>query len=479
MIPRNSHHTAFTLIELVIASAIFMTLMAALLESLAATKRYEATSIIRDDLQGECDSTVRAIAADLASSGWYFYLNPTTPVDYSNASTDRNMRYYPYVRGQTTGFTGSTGYAFPTRVDMTGMNTTSLLTGLSPWTPGLYPGWTYTQVPSLAAALVAQAAQRGIPIHHSTAAINNDPDAASQLRQKVCDLAVELVKPSNDLIFLRGANGAWTSDPAENDNTVPADLVFFPSYSQSAGGGLTKNVGAKASDWVPPPAPLTMKAGMPVYFPSSYTDDGSGGYVHRNSTLPVDDPLYGKPYGPRSWGAFLDDGGAGLAIRMQWETLSADRLGLDPNPGIDDFPLPDDLREFTYALIPSPTGFGRLVRAHTVLATSGAHTLGVEVGNWITDTSATRGYQINKILSDNVVRTVWVTRRHDPTLGVNQIRMRIIFARASKQPEGGQHSLIFRQVDQVFTMQASNGHDDQEAAAALIDIGTDNLPYTF
>jgi type II secretory pathway pseudopilin PulG len=467
---------AYTLIEVVIAFAIFMSLLAAVLQSLVSTTSFVNSSTLQDDVQLGARSVSRALTSDIAMSGWYFPASEDQDgdgtldtgedvngdgalgdVSYNVVGTtpaaDRALRYYPFVNVATSALAGT---AFSTRrypgagggggfqetadlapsVDLMGRND---LTALSPW-PALSAG-----------EIVDRARTMGVLI---------DPD-----------LATELASPSADLIYLRAATGDYADDPALVDAALREDMVFFPGYTIDATGTATAIRGATAQAWNTPDNHANLPfvgTRQTVLFPSEYVPDGSGGYVHRNAQSGA---ATTEPYGVRAWGARLDDSASGPKLSIQWEAIAADRVDLDPNTGADDPTPPDDLREYVYALLPSPLGMGRLVRAHSVLKT-GSPEVGVEVGDWISDPTRNRGWVINQVISDDVARIQWWTRRHDRSLQPNQVRARLILARVARQADGGQRQVFWREVTSVMAMWARSEYQDTKDAQTLIDVTT-------
>lgn len=483
----NHPSRGFTLVEVVLATAIFLAVMAMTMESLLTAQRYRGWSEQQDEVQERLDLVTNQMTRDISTSGWFF---PQTEdvngngtldvgedldgngalseVQYASVSADRQMRYYPFVTANTAAARGS---AFVSRQDPAGGNFSTM----SPWSATTYPGWTSTQVSTLAASLVDRMRDAGLLL--------------------TPDLAREMVQPSNELIFLRVATGPWQADPLEMDRQSLPDLTFFPGYSASQvkasdvqvtranGSTYWRTGGSRAYDW----RQLSNWDNLPkdsagknlVFRPSAWVDDGSGNFVHINSQLPTTDPDYLKPYGAPAWGAALDDGASGPRLRVQWETITENRMYVDANAGQDDNQAPDDLREFCYAVIASPSGFGRLVRAHAVTS-SGTPVLGNQPGEWISAPAATRGWQIDLVLSDDVVRVTWTTRRHDKALSANQVRARIVLARPTHESVNGLRQIEWRIIERNLVMEARNEYDDQIAAAELIDVATaNNIPFVY
>lgn len=481
----TSQRRAFTLLEVIIAISLFIAVIAVAFQSMIATRRYQVIGETHDEVfVYDSERILERIASDLGTSGWYFYgkedldndniLDPgedldssgtLNDIDYTVAGRDRSMLYFPYVTGNTS---ASRGTAFPTRVDPT---VNGEFTRLSPWTATRFPSWTAGQVTADKTALVNTAKRMHLVVPTNLAATN--PNAI--------DLAAEMVQPSNELIFLRVGVGPWNADPNEIDRGNQTDMIFFPSYGWS-GSSLVVPSGAPAHNW----RIADNYANLPLYnstqtvrHMSAYEDDGTGTYKHRNSLLPVADPDYRRPYGVQAWGAAINQGASGPSLRIQFETIQASRMYFDPANGQDYLQPPPELRDYIYAVVPSPRGFGRLVRAHAVTGIGG--TVGVEPGQRITSTAEARGYQIDLVLSDDVVRMQWTTRRHDRTLAANQVRLRMVLAKQTSETttEDASRQMLMRRVDMVFSMLARNEYDDQKAAADKIDIPAGNVPFTF
>jgi type II secretory pathway pseudopilin PulG len=460
-----------SMVEIMIVSVIFVSALALTMEALTASKRYQTMAKTQDDLTTyEIDTLQRRLASDFALSGWYFYasedidgngtLEPDEDLngdsvlsanDFTDQALDPRLRYYPYLRGR---LSAARGLAFLPRQEASGGE----LSSTADWRSSA----------TTADMLVANARQIGLIF---------DPA-----------LAVEMLQPSNEPIFLRVSTGPWTDDPGEADRLQPSDMIFFPTYGRQASGGLVVPKGARAYDWrqVDNYADLPKSTdGQELVLRLSAWDDaaGTGTWRHRNSLLATDNPNYMRPYGVQAWGAALNDGASGARLRIQFETTAANLMYLDPTPGTDYQQPPSELREYTYALIPSPRGFGRLVRAHTAAQPTGGANLGVEVGDWITDPSRSTGYQIDLVLSDDVVRTVWMTRRHDRDLDANRVTLRVVVARvgADAVTEDGLRQVLWRAIDLSLCMRAMNESADQIAAEALVDVPAlaDNIPFVY
>jgi hypothetical protein len=133
-------------------------------------------------------------------------------------------------------------------------------------------------------------------------------------------------------------------------------------------------------------------------------------------------------YGRDLLGGYLDDRSSGSTlIRPKWDTMRS----VSPDPVLNI--TPSNLRSCMYAVVPGPPGScGRLVRAvRAQIGVPGqpAGGSGNTIGNWISRDQATGiGMVIDAVLSDHVARIVFSTRRHDASLQLNQVRVRVWLA---------------------------------------------------
>jgi hypothetical protein len=244
-------------------------------------------------------------------------------------------------------------------------------------------------------------------------------------------------------------------------------MQFFPRVGLDATTGQpTIPVGAIAHSWRQP----ALHARLPnVLHASGWEEDPLTG-VFQYRPVTVDPDINFTVYGVQAYGAFQDQGAAGITLRIQWETMTDTALYSDPTTGIDNNSAPSDLREYAYVLLPSPQGTGRLVRVHAAIAGTTTPTAGNRVGDWITDPTASRGWVIDTVLSDHVAHISWMTRRHDRSLGVNQVRVRIVFARVLRDgADASLRTVRTRIVTQVFSMRARNEQSDISDAQQQTD----------
>jgi hypothetical protein len=464
--------SGYSLVEIIIALSIFMVVMAGVMEAMVSSNRLSATASIHHEVQLGEMQVVRSITADIASSGWYLY--PTEDVngdgvlnsgedlngdgvlgdvafnvDGDTPGPDRQLRYYPFVNVATStlagvaflerrypgvGGGGQSAFQATALAPSAARARNNALSRLSPW-----PAGDSTGVAATSALIVSRATSQGIALP--------------------TDLADEMAAPSADIIYLRAATGPWSEDPADVEHEQASGMEFFPGFLNG-----TALPGCRASSW----NISDNYANLPnVLRPSEYEASGSG-FLHRNATATT---VATNPYGVRAWGALFDDSSSGDVIRIQWEAIAADRVDLDRQIATDNLMPPDDVREFVLAVVPSPIGLGRLVRAHSVIAPIGSTpAVGVEPGDWISDPAAVRGWVIDRVLSDDVVRTQWWTRRHNRGLSTNEVQLALVIARVMPSGDGLTRTVRWQRVTTSMTMWARNEYEDTRLAQSLIDV---------
>lgn len=446
----HSNHTehirgGMSFLEITIAVALFMVVMASVFETQVAGVAYAARAEGQDELTTESTRVLDVIAADIASSGWWF---SDRAADYKSAGTDRTMRYLPFVQMQDTGGTNTAdalGAAFPhTWRDRADPRSHPVLPlALDDYLPG-----TVTDRTSLMSAALAATATERTAWYESYYARSQEP------------------------IFLKASISAWNHVEDVMLNTMDGEAVLFFSGTRND----WKQVSASDA------AEEAKRARLRILYASGWKPlvDGSGnvsGYEPRKIYTYRSDPVNGTaldaatqgdadniPYGVvMESGILMDPNGDLGNIQVNWITIDGKAYttaAMDAN----------NLREFTYAVVRSPVGLGRLVRAHKIEDSAASAGFGVEVGQLLPrDSSATGSYymRVDKVLSDNVVRIVFDTFRtvdagstDVSTLDYNTVRARIYFARV---PNGGQpQDVQYRVVDRVFTMRAQNSARDKD-----------------
>lgn len=410
--------SAFTLLEVVIAFGILIMVLAAVFDTLVASKHLESNAVASDEVAASSGNILAAISGDLAVSGWHLPptedLNNNDEVDAdekivnddsvidsisyigSTRDEDRNLWYFPYVVVQGS----AQGTRFPH------LTRSTALRGPSTLPPGL-PG----------------------DATDATATFSGDTDAWRD----------SYYARSQELVFLRATVGQWhasasTDEWRREDRTASYADTLTASRSQtslnfSSNGATTLT----RADWLK----SNNHNALGVLFASGWAEDVDAngvavGYVARTAGNISPTPYYGVVldggwYDPDAEGTDGD-----MPVKIQWQTMGK------PSFSRADY-APARLQEFTYAVVPTPLGLGRLVRAAKTLASglaSGVHE-GIEVGD-ILEGDETYKMVIDRVFSDDVVRIVFDTYRtvdqgsttgEVRTLAPNQVRLRLYLAR--------------------------------------------------
>lgn len=426
-----------SLLEIIISVSILLVLCSLVLQALVSAKLQTAMGEADDDINRDSSSVLQTISLDLAESGWHF---PDGNRLSTTFVTDRNERYFPYVVQQR--------------------SLSSLGQGLGSRFPHVTRDEAMVRLPALSAVLPGDAVD----------ADTNYPDTA------LVAYRASYSARSQELIFLRQNTRGWPADPTLrqppletfpegdwNDNSVAnrqalgilAPSAWIPRFDS---GGLV--VG-----WAPRPWDVNRDGSI---LPNPVDGDGDGlpdgsyeGDLNQDGV--PDLPASAVPYGAPLLAGELVLGGSSLTLRPIWETLTAPNYQVETGTEI-----PEELREFMYAVVPSPFGgTGRLLRAYkcTLAAETNPLVSGTFPGQFITPISApvpTYGMKVDRVLSEHVARILFDTFRTDSTLDVNQVRVRIYFARPSvADPK----LVLFRTIDTVIGMRAkvseANREDDQ------------------
>lgn len=428
------HARAFTLTELMIALAIFMSVMAAILQVTVTARSYESTAAAQDDLSADSERCLRMIGEDLTLSGWHIPDKTTSTAQEtacdasgsdlgrlsSDLAVDRTKRYFPYVIGSGTGTS-------PTGAAVTRANT------------AFFPY----------AALDASVAIQTAAV--TKAMVNTSAPAADITALGATAAATwygSYIGPSQSLIFLR----VFTYDGVHAiDDALPLSTRRAQYASYLKGRGPSLNFGASndsdLSNWTT----NGKQSVLGISYASQLYESSPGVWSLRAGAS--DTVAYGVPM---ESGYVITGSDGALRIQPQWETLDvpSHTLPADEN----------DYREYIYTVVRSPISnrLGRLVRAHKETITATPLVRGVEVGQVISGTAMTAGqdvFVVDQVLSDNVVRITFDTYRTDRftstdqgRLDVNQIRVRLYLARTDQM----QRIALSRVAMATFTMRAKN-----------------------
>lgn len=458
----QKRHAAYTLIEMVIAVAILGSATVAVMESLTAARNLSSLSSAKDEVELDTSRIIAEIQSDLTASGWDF-CDETTGAIYGGVSiaTDRQLRYYPMVQVQPA---------------YDGSNTNGLNTDLP---------WTRLDNSLLRLRTMEDPRLRVGSIGASTDALTSGLSEETWLSS--------FYARSAGLVFLRTYGGSW---PEGVDPGTPQDHSVFAGMTDARYLSLPPSEQQRPSlnfSTDPTGRPLHYKdwqtannhASLNVLFTSGFFEATADSNIWTER-------FPGLPYGvtlDAGWYDWTDSETA--PIKPAWESMRRPDVTNHPDePSLTELEerraymlAPQRYREYAYVVVPSPTalGMGRLVRAYRTV-NAATIPLGVEPGQRISEVANDVGdllteqvaLVVDKVLSDNVVRIVFDTYRTvdagQPTvstLDVNQIRVRLFFARRQvTNPE----VVVTKIATSVIAMRARNAPGDVDSIAATLGI---------
>ena len=451
---------ALSLLEVTVATLLLLVLIAIAFESSFAALQASTGKRMDADLALEADRIFGEVRSDLLLSGWHFIDSPV-----ADPATDQPGRiYYPKVIQQAPFGAGSSAAlraGWPAPAPGTA---NSLAHFIRDDPDGVAPGGDLVRLQELPAGLPGNRGDGVSPLDHlawgdfgtwfsgdSTAS----PDAGTPSALEATLYRESWLARSQELIFLRAQMGEWQPDPAEQDRVNLLNFGGVSDHWRLTGGMNFTNATQPDEVWnrtgVIRPSEWEVQ-------PAAVPGRRTGFLAERPGAPPglrsVPEAFMHGAYG------FFDGGSSELLLETRWET----RVHWDTLTTSDFIAAPGgsrilgnaSLREYTYALIPSPVGVGRLVRAYSEnIAAAPGRRFGAKVGEVIGRDSGT-GAQvvIDAVLSDHVCRVLFDTYRTDATLALNQVRLRLFLAIVPQaDPSRG---IQLHRTDATFTMQAAD-----------------------
>lgn len=435
---------AMSLIELSIAVVILVVIIAAVMESLVSTLDVGAAQEAEDDLAAEAAKIQRVITEDLACSGWHFA--STDIGDYTdNAISDRRLIYYPFVLQQAPQGASSPADlqrglpALPADVahDPATALVAPIPTGLTLGLSHLVRNGNLVVLPSVPAHLGGDAGDPANPADGDFGRyFHGLPGFGDAERQRY---QTSFHARSQELVFLKALSTDWAADPEQQDYPVLDFTGPSEAWRRIAPSGPNAGTALFEDD----PWNLYQHDALGILRMSDWdvkltASDVRKGFRDSSDPLTPFEVAQGIPARTTRIddivlrGGWLAQPGGTLEIRPRWETKTA-------TPRWNDDHLSwDELREYTYAVVPSTVGLGRLVRAYTIRAIDAAAVppsgtgLGASLG-WNAQTQT--ALIVDKIISDDVVRVVFDTCRSvaDRSLALNEVRVRLFLARPSSR----------------------------------------------
>jgi len=412
----SSIRVGLSLVEMMVAMTVMVTLTVIVLQSLVAAQRWRSLAAAEDEINAAAADVFNVMSVDLAESGWWF----PDPTPLPNALlADRGARYFPYVQIQGIGtLTQSQGGQF-----------------FGYWRPEpsvrLFPG----------------------PGNNGREAIierlpGNVDDVGAVFGADRAGYLASFFARSQELIFLKQTSSGWQPNPTMR----PLPTMVFPDGDWSS---------ATATDYGA--VGIANRAALGVLMPSGWEEIAPTVFQHR----PYDangDGVVGPTEGLDGSGSQLEPYGvpittaklnaaAGITLLNNWETMAVpDFNGASPQQAF---------REYGYVVVPSPLSLGRLVRVYSMTnADAGGLAVGTDPGQRLPQAVGGAPYQlvVDRVLAEHVVRLVCDTFRTDDNLLINEVRARVYLAR---EVPGDNMFVVNRIVESILIMRAK--------AAAAID----------
>lgn len=436
----SSCRSGLTLLEVMIATGLMLLVMAAILEAMATSQHLESHAAAKDELAQQSDTIMRAIADDLTASGWHLPTNedfnrdgnpnPTVDEDLNgngvidtityanqNQGEDRFGWYYPYVTIQDTDGSLAAGF-----------------------------GAKFQHIIRPIAAVVLPTLPKVLPGVATDATTPNLADSV---------WSTSFHARSQELVFLKATVGMWDRN---SDSFVRRDsAAVYAATASNAYNGQLLDFGGTRAQWLADPVAQDNHAALGVLYPSGWSATATG-FAARTPNLPYGVVLDAGWYDAAAEGTDEDP-----PVKVQWETINA------PTFSANDY-SPYMLREYAYAVVPSPIGFGRLVRSHRIhtSAMPAGTVQGYDIGNVLpTFSGTTYRMLVDRVLSDDVTRIVFDTYRtvdfgatEVTTLGVNQVRVRLFLARRQVTNPS---VVVSHVVEAIVNMRARSSQSDIKA----------------
>ncbi|HYE04534.1 MAG TPA: hypothetical protein VEL07_03345 [Planctomycetota bacterium] len=412
------------------------------MEFMIASRDLSSLGAVQDDVGIDANRILGEISQDLALSGWYVPAPDMAQGILPAGDTfalDRTRRYYPYIIQQSLGDSsreqGLADTVFAHMRREAALDVQPMLYGID----GL-PADAATNFSGVDPDTIR-------PILASTAVLTASESATlatwSAERRAYQD---SWYARSQEMIFLRQlTDNGWNADAAQQQR--PVEMFGRLNEYESVLHPKAMAQDPHDVEWMSGWREVRDGSGQITSYVvrSEFDDSPADGRVDRDFGVVM-----------RSGRFYIDFDGVIQFDRM-WESLTAPNYA-PPAAGTYTPPVAaTQLREYLYAVIPSPNGFGRLVRAHKVAGAGPG--IGREVGQRI---SSSGGFAmvINRVLSDNVVRVTFDTARTDPTLDVFEVRVRLYLARAQKSNPA---IVIRRLVESIVLMRAKSSEADRAA----------------
>lgn len=403
--------SASTLIEVMITLALVAIIGSMMTMVMNGSSGWSAVSSSEDALAEDVLGVWRTMNDDLSQSAWYI---PDTSQSFGTPSltNDRTLLYAPYVVQPTITSAPNGGEAQHASLAIFNRSGASDLR---------FEGAGVSELDRCIGSLP------GFPGDRLLAPSGFAPGAYGS----------SYFARSQELVFVRATSTSWNRTTNAPINLTSSALRSLP----------TERFPGVTADWLAPANHMVVGS----LLPSGWQRNGSAWAQVSPSA----------PYGQVMEACYLYTAGGSTDLKLQLEQQ------IQPDFKTQD---PANVRLFSYVVVPSPAGvgLGRLVRAYTTPGLVG--TIGAENGQRIASTAGS-SLMVDKVLSDNVVRIVFDSARHNDGLGINNVRATIYFAKMSEH-QRSTPLVVRRAVTMVFALRAANSYQDKSDTRALIKTST-------
>ena len=473
------YRKASSLIEVMIAMTIFVSILGILIEISTTFSSYAVLSMTRDDLANESKTIFKEIQEDVSHTAWEFF---DLTADNMQSMNDRSMlpdsrsgnsmltyRYYPYVIQQN--FVG------------TEPNSSS--------GAGLSSKMTYfARDPKISFPF-----QQTLPPLPDSIGSPEDFKTIFTKMEKSIDERRRLYNNSffarsQELVFLRVNLDGWSELPRDNTpiinfprgevgDWINTEEVRLPDEKVVIAKNKHEKLGIiRMDEFLMPPNNDNRSSGeMDVRSPMSF-------YWNR-PTAPTN---LQKIHPVVNQGTILTTNTGSQAamemIQIRWDSManpSSSYVNSDGTHLVLETPTDkparikwDMIREYGYVVVPAFNSIGALARVYSRPRTDAVVANSYPGPGSVISTDGTREIVIEKILSYNVSRIVFDTFRtdEDHVLQPNQIRVRLYMIGLVKKANT---ATPFVKFDMTFTMKTMNSLSDNDRVTSTLGTVTPNI----
>ena len=495
--PTADNCAGLSLVEIVMATTILAMVSLAVIEGMASTAEFAVSSEREDDMAKEAQAILALIGEDLSRSGWEFPAFDSADYQTDDAAIDRQLLYYPYLLQQSPAYRAASD-------DFD----TSIAGG--PLAEGLPADVLSHSDPTLPAEAGLRHFRRDaslVLLENMPLALTGEPEDGFRYFHGDTSFASDGARErsyrdsfyarSQEIVFLRSqVEAGWAPDPhaeqfpvfafdgtSDQWQTLSVEeaerqlMTYYNDYLATVSGISPEEAMARAhrdlldNDYRHDELGILRMSEFDLNGDLIYEDglEVVEPKPRYRSTAPAGKQYVDNIMIPGAWLALDNDNQ--VSVNIRWESnvdpaqvrVTEDTAGGTPTERIE----VQQLREYTYAVVPSPIGAGRLVRAFSVDLDDGdgdgvtdtllqSRPVGVRVGELLSrDPLSNRAVVVDRVLSDKVVRVLFDTYRTDPdgTLGLNEVRVRLFML--AMTPNDPTRRIPLMQ-ERTFTMRTGN-----------------------